>query len=183
MRIRLCVVVMAGLAASCRTAEPFDAARRGDVANAITAQWPEASRIAAAGLIDKYGPPDAFAAEALAWKDKYPWKRIVLWKGPDEGAADNLEETVAYAGPPEIMTGLIGFGGRVFVADGGAALSARSSDEQINFLALNLADDIVRGARTPAQARAFYDRTLDLSSAGKKSRYMQRLLFLDRSKP
>jgi hypothetical protein len=183
MRIRLCVVVLAGLAAGCRTAEPFDAARRDDVANAIIAQWPQASRIAAAGLLGKYGPPDALAADALAWKDKYPWKRIVLWKEPDEGTADNLEETVAYEGPPEIIAGRIGFGGPVFVADGGAALSARSSNEHINFLALNLADEIVRGARTPEQARAFYDRTLDLSSAGKNSRYMQRLLFLDRSEP
>jgi len=59
----------------------------------------------------------------------------------------------------------------------GPDLAARSNSEELNRLCLNLADDIARGRRTPAEARRFYRRTLSLALSGKSSPYMERLVF------
>jgi hypothetical protein len=50
----------------------------------------------------------------------------------------------------------------------------------MNFLALNLVDEIATGARSVEDARDFYSKTARLSKAGKSSAYMEGLLFPNR---
>ena len=47
----------------------------------------------------------------------------------------------------------------------------------MNFLALNLADEIATGKRSVEEARDFYARVETLSRAGKSSAYTENLLF------
>lgn len=167
-----------GLLAACRTVPAFDSRRRGELARAVIADWSEPSRLLAARTIEQYGPPDAISAGGLGWAWKGPWKRIVVWDGAAADAADGgYQQTVAYRVPEDKRAALTDFGRGVRVSQDGRELSALSSDEALNFLALNLADEIARGVRSPGEARGFYDRTAQLAAAGKSSPYLWGLRF------
>ena len=135
-------------------------------------------------MIEKYGRPDRVETNRVIWELKGPWKRIVVWDdmgiGPGQmskGADNNLEEVLAYLVPEDKRRAVEEFNGRLKVSDDGALISARSFSEERNFLALNLADEIIRGVKTPEAARAFDAATLQLADAGKPSPYMKGLLF------
>lgn len=167
------------LAGACRTAPAFDARSRGALAQTVIAGWPDSSRVAATLAIERYGPPDAIAENALGWKRTGPWKRVVVSNSAEGAAARSapeLEETVSYRVPASKRGDLAEFDRGVRVSEDGSELSARSSDESMNFLALNLAGEIVRGARDPADARRTYDRIAELAVAGKSSAYTRGLL-------
>ena len=161
-------------AAACRTPKAFGPSQRSELAQSVTRDWSEGARLTANRLIEKYGPPDAIASGALAWKNKPPWRRILVWDDPLGG---NLEEAVSYRVPDGKRAALKALDGIVQVSPDGAELSAQSSGEPNNFLALNIAHEIIRGDMNPADARHFYDKTLDLAASGKTSRYLQGLLF------
>jgi hypothetical protein len=132
-------------------------------------------------MVDKYGAPDRIESKRVVWLDKGPWKRIAVWDGMDNydksAAAGYIEQTVAYLVPPDRRDAVDDFRGRVAVSADGSELSARSTSEARNLLALNLADEIIRGVRTPGEAKSFYAATLRLADAGKSSPYVEGLLF------
>jgi hypothetical protein len=137
-------------------------------------------------MIEKYGRPDLVETNRVVWEKKGPWKRIVVWDdmgiglglGQMRKATDNnLEEVLAYLVPEDKRRAVEDFSGRLKVSEDGALLSARSFSEERNFLALNLADEIIRGVKTPQEAKAFDAATLQLADAGKPSPYMKGLLF------
>ncbi len=134
----------------------------------------------AAALIERYGPPDAVTPDLLAWQDRGPWIRVIVWKRAPDVPQDDLEQTLAYRVAPEGIPLLARLKGCVRTTDDGAALSARSPEERLNVLALNLADDVLRGRMTPQKACDFYDRTVESAASGRSSRYMERLLLSDR---
>ncbi|NNN07439.1 MAG: hypothetical protein HKL90_16240 [Elusimicrobia bacterium] len=133
-------------------------------------------------MVDKYGPPDRIELSRVVWLNRPPWKRIAVWDDMElqqfSLAKDqNLEDTIAYSVPRDKRVALRHFNGRVSVSADGSEISARSFSEARNFLSLNLADEIIRGAKTPAEAKAFDAETLKLADAGKSSPYMSGLLF------
>ena len=132
-------------------------------------------------LIEKYGPPDRIEPKRVVWERKGPWKRIAVWDEMDylqiSRDADNIEETIAYLVPESKRKAVENFNKRLKVSPGVAELSARSASEERNFLALNLADEVIQGIRTPEAAKDFYDLTIKLANAGKSSPYMQGLHF------
>jgi len=170
---------LAGFAAGCRATAAFDGSRRGGLAEEIIAEWPAPARLAAAAMLEKYGPPDALAADGLGWKDKGRWKKIIVRGSPGTaaGASGVLEQTAAYRVPPGTRDELAAFGDKVTVSPDWTRISARSNDEALNFLALNLAVAIGRGDLDAPGARASYKRAVDLSNAGKSSALMKELLF------
>lgn len=170
---------LAGFAAGCRATAAFDGSRRGGLAEEIIAGWPEPSRLAAGAMLEKYGPPDALAADGLGWRDKGRWKRIIVRErsGPAAPAAGALQQTASYRVPDDARGELAAFGDKVSVSPDGTEISARSNDEPLNFLALNLAVAIGRGDLTASDARNSYRRAVDLSNAGKSSALMKELLF------
>lgn len=175
MRFPLWIVVLAGLSVGLLVRAYADSVERRADARSIVADWPDSSRAAANLLLERYGTPDAAAPGVLVWGGRAPWRRIALWRrGPDVDE-DFLEQTAAYAVPREKAAALAGLRGCVRVSDDGEALSARSSDERLNRLALNLAAEVLRGVKTPEEARIFYDATVTLAAAGRSSRYMDRL--------
>jgi hypothetical protein len=163
--VALSAVFCAVFAAGCRNAGPFSTSKRGALADDIIAGWSNSARLTAAKMMAEYGPPDAVAKEALAWEDKGRWMRIVVW----DGGPGILEQTVAYRVPENKRRALEGFTENIRVSQDGASMSARSDDEAINFLAINLADDIGRGAIDAPQARHLYRKILAMTAAGKSS--------------
>jgi hypothetical protein len=157
------------------------AGSRSYFAEAVIENWSGYSRLQAAKLMQKYGPPDQIKHAELVWNDKGVWRKIRVWDvtpyyDSNAGMPD-LEQTISYAVRPEQQGQLAGFRGELRVSSDGTELSARGVSEESNLLALNLADDIVSGRRTPEDANRFYETTLELSLAGKDSPYMQQLLF------
>jgi hypothetical protein len=139
-----------------------------------SSRWPESPRLLARLMIDEYGPPQRVSADRLEWEARWPWKRISVdaaW------ATRPLEQVVDYYVPDSQLAELSRFAhGLAVYADRGE-LAARSDSEELNRLALNLADDILTGRRTPEEAGRFFERSVQLSAAGKSSPYLQRLRF------
>jgi hypothetical protein len=160
---------------------------RNEAAQAVISNWSDFCRLSASKLIDEYGAPDEIDSSRLVWRDRSLVKRIAVWDVPSEfeadGGAGNVEYTVAYAVPRDKRGALAAFSPDVRVSRDSTELSARSTSEEVNFLAINLADEIIHGIKTPAEARDFFHRTVELSAAGKTSPFMQGLLFLPKPAP
>ena len=123
--------------------------------------WPRESREAAQLVIDKYGEPDEATESQLIWRKCGEWKRIVasktFWQhdfpAPHQ---DSVESFIDYRVPPEKFSDLAEFDGSVIAERTAGEISARCHDEEANRLALNLAHDIVTGAKTVQEARDYY---------------------------
>ena len=68
--------------------------------------------------------------------------------------------------------------GSVIVERTAGEVSARCHDEQANFLALNLVHDIVTGAKSVEQARAYYAKEFLDARRKQPTPYMEQLRFL-----
>jgi hypothetical protein len=156
------------------------AARR--TAKDLIADWPETPRVMAAALLQRYGVPDEIVSSQLSWNGRRPWAKIVVFRDPDAaGRSDHLLESLAYGRVDlDRWKELSGLGRGAAYDPVTQELSARTDSEATNFLALNLADEVIRGRRSAADARGFYDAALNLSLYGKSTPYMSRLLFQPR---
>lgn len=144
--------------------------------------WPEESREAARLVIDRYGEPDEVTATRLTWHRRGPWKRIVATKTfyrHDFPAphTDSVESVIDYRVPVDRFTQLAEFDGSVVVERTAGEVSARCHDEQANFLALNLMHDIVTGAKSVREARAYYAQEFADYRRRKPTPYMEGLRF------
>ena len=149
-------------------------------------KWPDASRVTARAMIAKYGQPARWNEAALTWINNGPWEKTVVYRSwwpriLGKRDKDCLEQTIAYRVPSEKLDDLKRFDRRLAVDDSRSRLSARSESEPQNFLALNLADEIVTEKRSVEEARDFYGKTEKLTMAGKSSAYTEGLLFPGRS--
>lgn len=158
-----------------------DAAGRSFLAEAVVANWWRASALAARRLIEQYGVPDEVRPDHIVWHGKGPWKRTVVRNvTPPYGPAEDLgvvEQTLRYPLTPGQAADLRAFDRRLRYEGGPRELGARSDREEVNFLRLNLADDIVSRRMTPEQARRLHARILALENTGKTSPYLQGLRF------
>lgn len=143
--------------------------------------WPSYAQDLAKMLIVKYGEPDDFSEKSLVWLNNAPWKKTVLFKTAPRraGASENdlLEQTISYQVPRKKVRELKRFNPHVSTDQVRGELSCVSDSESMNFLALNLADEIVAGRRTADEARDFYRRTVQIGPSGKSSAYTTRFLF------
>jgi hypothetical protein len=144
--------------------------------------WPEESRQAAQLVIEKYGEPDEEAASVLIWDTPGPWKRIVAYRDfdPHEFPAphiDSVESFLQHAVPPEKAGQLAEFDGSVVFNRTRGELSARCHDEEANFLALNLANDIVEGRKSVWEARDYYAHEFLAFRKKEPTPYMEGLRF------
>lgn len=182
MKARLFSIVAlsaALLSSGCGEFTGFGGERRLHLAQDIMADWSRSSRVTGAAMIDKYGPPDALARDALGWRERGRWKRIVVRDRDAAETAGILEQTVEYYVPEGRRRELEAFSGDVRVSGEGNAVSSRSDDEALNYLALNLADGIGRGVLDAERARGYYRRAVELSRAGKTSPLMEGFLFVE----
>lgn len=144
--------------------------------------WPEESREAAQLVIGKYGEPDEVTDTELIWHHRGPWKRLVaskIFHQHDFPAPhiDAVESIIDYRVPVEKVTPLAEFDGSVIVERTAGEVSARCHDEEANFLALNLMHDIVTGAKSIEEARAYYAKEFADYRRKKPTPYMEGLRF------
>lgn len=148
----------------------------------IVEQWPYESREAAELVIQAYGEPDEATESELIWHHAGPWKRIIATKDfyAHEFPAphyDSVESFIDYRVPPEKASDLARFDGSVIVERTAGELSARCHDEQANFLALNLAHEIVSGERGVEEARDYYATEFLNARRKQPTPYMEQLRF------
>lgn len=144
--------------------------------------WPDESREAASLVIKAHGEPDEATDSQLIWFNAGPWKRIVATKvfyRHDFPAPhiDAVESVIDYRVPPEKFAELAAFDGSVTAERTAGEVSARCHDEQANFLALNLMHDIVTGAKTVEEARAYYTKEFADFRRKQPTPYMEKLRF------
>jgi len=145
-------------------------------------RWPEESREAAQLVIGKYGEPDEVTDSELIWHHRGRWKRLVAsrtFHQHDFPAPhiDAVESVIDYRVPAAKVTLLAEFDGSIIVERTAGEVSARCHDEEANFLALNLMHDIVKGAKTVEEARAYYAKEFADYRRKKPTPYMERLQF------
>jgi hypothetical protein len=87
---------------------------------------------------------------------------------------DMLLQVIDYPVPPDKFDELAAYDGSVIAERTKGELAARCDMEEANFLALNLAHDIVTGMRSAAEARQFYAKVMQEQSP---SEYLQGLRF------
>lgn len=173
------VTVMAGVGSvsyemRSRATGPTDWIGKQESSIVHVADWPERSRSLALLLLERYGTPDQTTAEALTWREKTPWKRCIVYK--DESRAP-LAQAVSYYVPRNRIESVEALDNGIGVDTYNNELTAQNDRESLNFLVLNLADEVARDIRTPEEARRFIRASVRLAAAGKTSRYMKGLLF------
>ncbi len=128
--------------------QPAPAAVRG-----LLDGWPTVSREVADKMIAKYGQPHEVTATTLMWHNVGPWKHTILSRDPvqhnfPKPHQDLLEQVIDYRVPSDKFDDLAAYDGSVIAERTKGELSARCDKEEMNFLALNLANDVVTGRRT-----------------------------------
>jgi len=148
----------------------------------IVSAWPDVPREVAQTVMDKYGPPQEATPSRLIWFDNAPWKRTILYRDVVQHDfpvphPDLLEQFIDYQAPPEMYDELAVYDGSVIVERTKGEISARCDKEEMNFLAINLANDVAIGERTPDEARQFYAATAMAFMEGTSDPYIEGFVF------
>ena len=147
------------------------------------ASWPADAKKAAEKEIARYGQPNEVTETTLTWLNNGPWKRTVASRTPithlfPAKHSDSMEQFVNYEVPFNKFDELARFDGSVNVDRTRGELSARCDTDEHNFLAINLANDIITGKLSVAEARDFYGRAVKMEKEQNKIHpYMTRLMF------
>lgn len=151
-------------------------------AEAAIKDWPKEVQSQARMLIERYGQPATATATELVWNDNGPWRKTTLRRegftqstmGKDR---DHLEQVISYQVPSGKVAEIKRFDKRLEVNEAANELISRADTESMNYLALNLADDIVKGQRSVQGARVFYQKVKMLERSGKSSPYLDGFIF------
>lgn len=179
-------LVLAGCGTTGAASPRLGAAAGLDAAEAVR-QWPAKPREVAEQMIGKYGPPEGVTPSRLIWAKSGPWKETIVYRNeiPHDfpmSHTDLLEQSVDYRVPPDKADELLAYDGSVIIERTKGTMAARCDVEEMNFLALNLAHDIVTGKRTVEDARRFYTETAMAFKMGQKPPYTERLQFTPQGK-
>lgn len=154
-----------------------DSSNKADVSN-----WPEASKMAVDEITGKYGPPDGITANELIWLNKGTWVKICITKMESKHNfpiehTDMMTTSITYKVPEDKMDDLGKFDGSVTFDRTQGTMSARCDKEGNNFLALNLANDIITNKKTVDEARKMYGDIIKEKMNGGNPEYMNKLTF------
>lgn len=147
------------------------------------ADWPETPRKVATEVMAKYGLPNEGTPNMLVWYNNGPWKRTILYRHEvahkfPKMHTDLLQQSIDYRVPNDKFDDLAAYDGSVVAERTNGELSARCDKEGANFLALNLANDVIRGRKTVEEARRFYANAIKtFTESGKMAPYMMGLKF------
>lgn len=188
VRRALVVIAFVAIAGGCTTAQMSagDGAGARTVSGGIEnmlAGWPAKQRETAALMISKYGQPTVMGDRLLVWYGTGPFVHTILARDEVPHAfpmahADYLTQTVKHRVPADKLDELFEYDGSVWYHRTRGELSAQCDVEEMNYLALNLAHDVITGKRTAADARGFYARTATAFKQGDKSSpYVRGLIF------
>lgn len=145
--------------------------------------WPEKQKKTAEQMIQKYGQPSGITASRLIWSDlDAPWEEMVIFREavnhdfpmPHQ---DYLEQAVYYDVPADKIDELAAFDGSVIVYRTEGRMAARCDKEAANFLALNLAHDLITGEKDVEQARDEYAQAVQQMLSANTPQIMTALKF------
>jgi len=144
--------------------------------------WPKASQEAAAFMSQKYGAPAAMTPDFMAWGKTGPWKRTVVYRMEyahefPAHHTDVMQQWIDYKAVPGKYNDLADYDGSVVLERTAGEISARCDKEGANFLALNLANEIVTGKRSVRDARKMYGEQITAMKAKQPAPYTEKLLF------
>lgn len=148
----------------------------------IIENWGETPRTVAERVIEKYGYPNEAVSSRLIWYRNGPWKRTILYRDEvphnfPKPHTDLLEQFIDYQVPVDRFSALAAFDGSVICERTKGEISARCDREEMNFLALNLAHDIVVGRRNVDEAREEYARAATAFMSGERPAHTSGLAF------
>lgn len=148
----------------------------------ILKDWPEDSRKVAEEMIGKYGLPTESTPTRLIWDGNFPWKRTVVYREEIQHDfpiphKDILVQVIDYHVPLEKYGALAQFDGSVTPHRTTGELASHCNSEAMNFLALNLANDIIVGRRSVEDARNEFAKEMMAFLTKKPARFTERLQF------
>ena len=146
------------------------------------AGWTEATRRLGAQLMTKYGAPVEVTPRQVTWINSGQWARTTLYKdGPVHNFAaphrNVLEQAVVYKVPVDKLVALAQFNRSLVVDLARGELVSSSDSEEINFLSVNVADDVLKGQRTPEEARIYFAQLVRAKMIKEPERELQKLKF------
>jgi hypothetical protein len=153
----------------------------------MISSWPQSSQDAAKMMMKQYGQPTGVTPSRLVWTDQQPWAEIIVYKNEVSHSfpvqhPDVLEQVIYYQVPADKFDELAQFDGSVIVERTKGTMAARCDKEPANYLALNLAHDIVEGKRSVDEARQMYADTMKKVMMGnEKPEITQKLMFQPQS--
>jgi len=144
--------------------------------------WPMASQGAIKEQMGLYGKPDEITPTMAIWYNNGPWKQTVITKMESKHDfpkthTDCMEQCISYKVPLDKYDDLAQFDGSVTVDRTQGLLAARCDKEENNFLALNLAHDVITGKKSVEEARKAYGEMIKMAMSGNKPEYMKKLMF------
>lgn len=151
----------------------------------VTKEWPASSKSAIKELTNKYGLPAAVTEDMVVWTDSKPFKRSIVYREEINHMfpiqhSDVLLQTLNYRVPLDKVSDLSRFDGSLIVDRTKGELSARNHRQEMNFLAFNLADKIVRGEMTVEKARREYSKNAEALMSGTTNKMLTELDFKTR---
>lgn len=153
-----------------------------DLENVITT-WNKEPQQSARRLVEHYGEPDEYSATQLIWHNTPDgWKRTILvdeviphnFPAPH---SDYLEQFIDYKVPLDMYSTLATYDGSLIVERTKGEMSARCGGTSMNFVAVNLAHEIIIGERTIDDARVEYARLYQLHQSGGNDPYIKGFVF------
>jgi len=144
--------------------------------------WSDASKMAVMMMKKQYGDPEAKSADMMMWKNTGQWTKTVVYAKEFKHDfpmphTDVMQQWIDYKVPQDKFDELAMFDGSVVANRTNGELSARCDKEGANFLAINLANDVIKGNKDPNSARDSYARSIKEFINGGKPAYMQKLQF------
>lgn len=144
--------------------------------------WPMAAQMAVKEQMDLYGKPNEITPTQAIWYNNGPWKKTVIDKMESKHDfpkthMDCMEQCVSYKVPLDKYDDLAMFDGSVTVDRTQGTIAARCDKEENNFLALNLAHDVITGKKSVEEARKSYGEMIKQAMSGNKPEYMKKLMF------
>jgi hypothetical protein len=144
--------------------------------------WPPLTVKVAVDLVRKYGIPAEHDGHCLTWYANPPWRETTLYREEvqhnfPQPHKDILQQSVNYRVPPEKVGDLAAYNGSIVVDRTRGELAAHCDTEAANILALNIANDIVRGERSVEQALGYHAQVVRGVAIGEPESYPLKLRF------
>lgn len=148
----------------------------------VTRDWNATARAAAKQMFDKYGAPQEVTTNRLVWRDNRPWKSttVINQDVPHNFPVEHndvLVQTLAIDVPVERFSELAQFDGSVTANRTNGELTAACDREENNFVALNLASDLISGNLSVQQARQRLTELAQAVKGGQQPNYATGIRF------
>jgi hypothetical protein len=131
--------------------------------------------------MEQYGVPDEVRSERLVWHGNGPWLNTVVTDVRPPFIEDEdlgvVAQSIILPLRPGQAADVSAIDGRVIFDPGRETLTARADSEELNYLRLNLADDVAEGRRTVEDARRVFRQDVSLAQSGKELPDMHGLRF------